>query len=84
MLDVHALPKCPGESHRRMSLVVKMQTVTGFEIGQPYAISLLTMARQRTPVGNDLEIVLDLGLPTEQVKQAMIKKFTEYVNALDK
>jgi len=41
------------------------QTITGVPPGE-YSLSLMTMARQSPPYGNDLEVILGIGTPWEQ------------------
>jgi hypothetical protein len=41
------------------------QTISGFLDETDYNLSLSAMARQSGQFGNDLEVILDLGLPTE-------------------
>ena len=56
------------------------QTISGFTVGAPYTVNLLTMARQLAPFGSDLEIVLDQGLPTElkilEIDEVIFNAFT--------
>ncbi len=57
------------------------QTLTGFVPNTAYELSLFTMARQGQNFGNDLEIVLDAGLPTElflvDIPEVTFNAFTE-------
>jgi len=60
------------------------QTIDGFIGGVQYQLSLLTMARQHAQYGNDLEVILDLGLPTERMildmSEVTFNKFTEVLS----
>jgi len=60
------------------------QTIDGFIGGVQYQLSLLTMARQHAQYGNDLEVILDLGLPTERMildmSEVTFDKFTEVLS----
>ena len=57
------------------------QTVGGFLVGADYSLSLMTMFRQGRDGGNDLEVILDLGLETEQylidIDEVTFTSFTE-------
>ncbi|MEO2025088.1 MAG: G8 domain-containing protein [Fuerstiella sp.] len=61
------------------------QTVNGFVPGAQYDLSLLTMARQGGRFGNDLEVVLDQGLPTEvgliDIPEVTFSSFTEVTSS---
>ena len=58
-----------------------VQTISGFEVGADYTLSLLTMARQAGAGGNDLEVVLDAGLASEivllDIPEVTFSGFTE-------
>lgn len=60
------------------------ETIGGFIGGVQYQLSLLTMARQQGQFGNDLEVILDLGLPTERtildLSEITYNKFTEVLS----
>jgi len=60
------------------------ETIGGFIGGVQYQLSLLTMARQQGQLGNDLEVILDLGLPTERtildLSEITYNKFTEVLS----
>ncbi len=62
------------------------QTISGFETGAEYTLSLLTMARQAQNFGNDLEVVLDAGLASEivllDIAEVTASSFTEFESAL--
>jgi hypothetical protein len=75
-----------GEQHALIQAVGSfMQTITGFEVGAEYSFSLLTMARQAGAGGNDLEVLLDAGLPTEipliDYAEVIFTSFTEAESA---
>lgn len=57
------------------------QTVSGFEVGQTYELSLLAMGRQTNNLGGDLTATLDVGLATEtaliDIPEVMFTRFTE-------
>ncbi|MEM7390860.1 MAG: hypothetical protein AAF492_00810, partial [Verrucomicrobiota bacterium] len=71
-----------GEQHALLQQVgAFVQTVCGFEIGSAYTLSLLTMARQGQGFGNDLQVLLDVGLPSEipliDITEVTNSRFTE-------
>jgi hypothetical protein len=76
-----------GDQHALIQSIGSFQqTITGFDEDAVYELSLLTMARQGQSFGNDLEVILDLGLPTEtfliDISQVTFSRFTEVTSSL--
>ncbi len=73
------LQETTGQSPSQLS-----QTMSGFTPGSSYAISLQAMPRQSFDFGTDLEVVLDVGLPTEQkvleIDQVIGTQFATFVS----
>ncbi|NQT88185.1 PEP-CTERM sorting domain-containing protein [bacterium] len=75
-----------GEQHALIQEAGEfLQRISGFEVGAEYSFSLLTMARQGQVGGNDLEVLLDAGLPTEipliDIAEVIFSSFTEQESA---
>ena len=62
------IPAREGKQHALIQQEGSLsQSISGFETGGTYTVSLLAMARQGQDFGNDLEVVLDAGQPTELI-----------------
>ncbi len=71
-----------GDQHALIQSIGSFQqTITGFDEDAVYELSLLTMARQGQAFGNDLEVILDLGLATQvtliDLSEVTFNRFTE-------
>jgi hypothetical protein len=75
------IPAPVGQQHALIQGAGSLrQDASGFEPGHQYELSLLTMARQHAQKGNNLRVILDAGLSTEQVlldiDEVTFKQFT--------